>query len=946
MGEGSTADAPEEPAEKRWTLRALGAFQLTGPDGADVRGLGRFDRALLAYLVLSRQQQHTRGKLAAMFWPKRSEALHSLSESLRALRKALGNTAGTMLLPRSDPLICHLDAVRSDVLQFETLIAQNAPDALEQAETLYGAHLLDGIDIDSEEFNDWLLPERERLHALAINCLCRLMRSREETGLTQKALETARRILVLDQYCEAAHRAIIRQHLRAGNRSAALKHGQSCEDLFRRDGIDVEPETQTLLLELRQARTAEPSDAAALLSASAKSSLATAPDDPAPAAEPSDGDDPSVARKLAAILAADVAGYTRLMERDETGTFQRLRTHRRELFEPEIAKHHGCIFKLMGDGLLAEFNSVVDAVQCAIVLQRSMAVRNADVPDDQRIDVRIGVNLGDVIVEGNDRYGDGVNMAARLQQLAQPGDVYVSRTVYNHVRNKLALGFQHLGEQPMKNIAEPVSIYRVQLDPAARPAPRPSAKPPAKTLPAWIGRSWWAAATAAILAAGAVVWVFLAWNTEPTLPLPDKPSIAVLPFENLTDDPKLARLADGLTEDVTTGLSRSRGLFVIARNSTDAYRGKTVDVRDVGHTLGVKYVLVGSIQAVDDGVRVNATLIDAESRNMYWTDKFAASSADFFTIQDDVTANIAGRLLGNEGALNEAERDKLRRKPPANLKAFDIYLLAMQVKRGLTKQDIDTAKDLLGQALSLDPELARAHVGLAWIAELEISLGYATSVAQSRENKFANARQAIVLDPFDGEAHAALATYYADKGDFQHAAKEFARAEELEPNNADILLFHGSYLAQLGEPALAVEKVDRAVRLNPNVPLWYNRGLRVAYYFGGRFDDATLAAERALPSAANDFAWLAIAAAQQGHSRPAAEAAAKALSLDPDWFTERRLSDFGAFARDAEPMLFIEGAHKAGLPICATATQLAQWPDMKRLAVCEQALAENKPNAP
>ncbi len=939
MVEQSQASGHEEPPGKRWNLRILGGFWLTGPDGVEATGLGKPDRALLAYLVLSRQQRHPRAKLATLLWPNRIEALHSLSVSLNALRKALGDKEGSIIVPKSDPLICYFDAVDADAVVFESLVSRGTPDALEQAEALYGADLLDGMDIKSDEFNHWLLSERERLRGLAVDCLCRLMRLREMAGLPQRALETARRILAFDELCEDAHRAIMRLHLQAGQRAAARRHAQSCEDLFRREKMEVEPETQRLLIEVRKAPVSEPTNTAATMPATAEGvseppSIGVSARATTVSESIASDSHSSIMRRLTAILAADVVGYSRLMEQDEAGTFSRLRTHRKELFEPEIAKHRGQIFKLMGDGMLAEFGSVVDAVECAVMLQRGMAERNAGLAEHQRINVRIGVNLGDVIVEGDDRYGDGVNIAARLQELATPGSVCVSRTVYNHVRQKLALAFEHVGDHQVKNITEPVSVYRVRFDGESTRQAAKMPPPPA--------RRWqWVAAAVVAIAAGVALWSFFAPESEPALPLPDKPSIAVLPFDSLSDDPKWSRLADGLTEDVTTSLSRSRDLFVIARNSTAIYKGKAVDVRNVGTELGVKYVLEGSVQAFENRVRVTAQLIDAAGRSHVWSEQYDRPPTDIFSIQDDVTANIAGRLLGFEGALNEAEREKLRRKPPANLKAFDYYLLAMQAKHRVAREDIDKAKELFGRALDLDPGLARAYVGLAWLCELEISLGYTPSVAQSRECKLTSAQKAIALDPYDGEAHAALATYYADSGDFRGATMEFERAEALAPNNADVLLFHGAYLSQLGKPELAVEKVERAVRLNPNFPPWYNRGLRLAYYFAGQFDDALAAAQRVEPSAANDYAWLAVAFAQLGRSQDASEAAGRTIEYDPEWSAERRMSDFGAFARDTEPLLFAEGARKAGLPVCATAAQLQQWPDMKRLAACEQQRMQN-----
>jgi TolB-like protein/class 3 adenylate cyclase/Tfp pilus assembly protein PilF len=915
MVDDSKSGAAGEPHSNRRKLRVLGSFRLTDTAGAEAVGLGKLDRALLVYLALSQRPGHPRTTLAKLLWPDRMRALHSLSESLKALRKALGDEGASMLVPKSDPLECRFDALDVDALAFEALVQQGTPEALEQAEALYGGDLLDGMEVKAEAFDRWVGEKRRRLRDLAVDCLCRLVHLRWKAGQLQKALETADNALVLDALCEDAHRMIIDIHLQSGRRPAARKHAQLCEELFQRKNIKVEPETRRLM---DQALKGDTEPAVQRRSSSHSS-----------------GD--AMEHELAAILAADVAGYSRMTVQDEAGTYKRLRAHFEELFEPEIARHHGVIFSTAGDGLLAEFRSIVDAMQCAVVLQRKMRERNVDVPDHQRIEFRMGVNLGDIIKDGKNCVGDGVNKAARLQQIAEPGGIYVSSTVYDHVRQKLPLVFVPLGERRLKNIAEPLSVFRVQVDsvPVGQDTRR---------LPPPPARRWtWAAAAVAAVAAGAALWPFLGAGPVPALPLPDRPSIAVLPFDSLADDPKWSRLADGLTEDLTMNLSRSRDLFVIARNSAEVYGGKAVDSRQVGRELGIKYLIEGSVQASGERVRVSAKLIDAESRRVLWEYHPRREDEpvdDIFRIQDDVTANIAARLLGNEGALNEAERDRLRRKPPANFSAYDYYLQAMQAKRGFSQQDVEDAKMLFRKALELDPGLARAYVGLAWISELEISLGYTTSVRQSLESKRENAAHAIMLDSNDGEAHAALATYYSDTGRFEQAEEEFKRAEELAPNNADILLFHGSYLAQLGDPNAAADMVDRALRLNPNFPFWYNRGLRVAYYFSGRFDQARAAAERAGCETANDCGWLAVTLAQLGRNDAASEAARRVLELDPDWSAERRMSDFGKFARDQERLLFADGARKAGLPVCATAAQLQQWPQMTRLLGCEQERAQ------
>ena len=375
-------------------------------------------------------------------------------------------------------------------------------------------------------------------------------------------------------------------------------------------------------------------------------------------------------RKLAAILAADVVGYSALMERDEAGTFVRLKAGRKELIEPEIEKRHGRIFKLMGDGLLAEFGSVVDAVECAVSLQRGLAERNANVPENEHIQVRIGVNLGEVIVDGEDRYGEGVNVAARLEQIAEPGGVCVSGKVAREVEKKLAFGFESMGDQQVKNMAEPVPAYRVVMEGSALAAPL--AKP---------------------------------------LALPNKPSIAVLPFTNMSGDPEQEYFADGLVEDLTTSLSKIRGLFVIARNSSFAYKGKAVDIRKVAAELGVRYVLEGSVRKAANRVRITGQLVEGTNATHVWADKFEGAVEDIFDLQDRLTESIVGAI---EPSIQRAEIERARRKRPDRLDAYDLYLRALPHAYANTPADSDEALRLLNEALLLDPNYAAAHAYAAW----------------------------------------------------------------------------------------------------------------------------------------------------------------------------------------------------------------------------------------
>src|SRR5215469_9254664 len=370
-----------------------------------------------------------------------------------------------------------------------------------------------------------------------------------------------------------------------------------------------------------------------------------------------------VQRRLAAILAADVVGYSRLMEQDEAGTMAILRGRRKEVLKPLVARHHGRIFKATGDGVLIEFGSAVDAVECAVDLQRDMAAANSESPDARRIMLRIGVNLGDVMIEGSDLYGEGVNIAARLEALAEPEGVIVARTVFNHVRGKVKLGFDDLGEQQLKNIAEPVRIYRL--------------------------RPYGEVAT-----------------TRTTLTLPDKPSIAVLPFANMSGDAAQEYFADGMVDEIITALSRFRNLFVIARNSSFTYKGRAVDVKQVGRELGVRYVLEGSVRRAGDRLRIAGQLIDASTGGHLWADRFEGALAQVFDLQDQVTGSVVGAIAPK---LEQAEIERAKRKPTVSLDAYDYFLRGLAGANRWTREDNNEALSLFNRAIEVDPNFASAY---------------------------------------------------------------------------------------------------------------------------------------------------------------------------------------------------------------------------------------------
>jgi len=390
-----------------------------------------------------------------------------------------------------------------------------------------------------------------------------------------------------------------------------------------------------------------------------------------------------VERRLAAILCADVAGYSRLMGADEEGTLAALKSDRRELIDPLIAQHRGRIFKTTGDGFLIEFASVVDAVRCAVVVQQGMADRNANRPEAERIRFRIGINLGDVIYDEGDIFGDGVNVAARLQTLAEPGEICASASVREQVGEKLPIGFADMGQHGVKNIARPVRVYRVEK----RGEPRTDPAADAAT---------------------------------PPLALPDRPSIAVLPFANMSGDPEQEYFVDGIVEDIITGLSRIKRLFVIARNSTFTYKGRAVDLKQVGRNLGVRYILEGSLRKAGNRIRLTAQLIEAASGTHVWAERYDRALDDIFAVQDEITLSVVGAI---EPSLRKAEVERAKRKRPDSLDAYDLYLRALPHLHASMPGDADKALTFLGQALALQPDYPAAHAAVAWCHEVRYMRG-------------------------------------------------------------------------------------------------------------------------------------------------------------------------------------------------------------------------------
>jgi adenylate cyclase len=488
-----------------------------------------------------------------------------------------------------------------------------------------------------------------------------------------------------------------------------------------------------------------------------------------------------VERRLAAIFAGDVAGYSRLMGIDEEGTLAALKRHRCELVDPKIKEHRGRTVKLTGDGILVEFASVVDAVRCAVEIQRGMAERNAGVPEERRIEYRIGINLGDIIIDEHDIYGDGVNIAARLEALAEPGGICVSRIVRDQVRDKLDFSFADMGEQQVKNIARPVRTHRILLSTepiapiTADDASAPSARPAVQ-----------------------------------------KPSIAVLPFANMSGDAEQEYFSDGITEDVITNLSRNRAFFVISHSTTFTYKGPAVDVGKVARELGVRYVLEGSVRRAGNRVRITAQLIDAETGHHLWADRYDRELADVFAVQDEIAQSIAGAIAPG---IISAEIRQAQHKDPGQLDAWDRTMRAYWHIRRFTQPDLAEARRLLEEAIALDPANSMALADLAFARHFEAVFGWGDGPAQSHAQLGEAARKAVAADDSDAMAHTSLAIFELFSGRHEEARRRLRRALDLDPNSMFARGYLGISYAFGGDYDAAFTNVDEAMCLSPRGPL-------------------------------------------------------------------------------------------------------------------------------
>jgi len=624
-----------------------------------------------------------------------------------------------------------------------------------------------------------------------------------------------------------------------------------------------------------------------------------------------------VERRLAAILAADVAGYSRLMGADEVGTLAALRAHRATLIDPKTAEHNGRLVKTTGDGLLVEFPSVVDAVRCAVEWQAGMAERDAAVPPEKRLAFRIGINVGDVIVEGGDVHGDGVNIAARLEQLAEPGGICISRAAYEQVRDKLPYKFHDDGEHAVKNIARPIRVWRFGAGPAGAPA---------KPAPVRNRRRMLAAAAVAVLAVAAIAWFgtpfFTAAGADrpPSLGTP-RLSIAVLPFANLGGDKDQDYFADALTEDITVDLSRISGSFVISRSTAAIYKGQAADAKRVARELKVRYVLDGSVRRAAVDVRVAVQLIDGETGQQVWSERYEKKAADMATFQSEVTGRVA-RALDLE--LKDAVSRRAARGTAANMDAEDYALRAWAElwTKPQSKATNDAALAFVAKSLALDPDNAQAY-GVAAYAHARGAayVGWSASREESIRLGIAAGEKAVALDPKNADAHYGLAFLYTLAGDTAKSQDLLRQCIALNRNHAPAYFYYGQNLIRLGRPQDAFAWIDRAFALSPRDPLrsvWYSAIARARVSVG---DDALAIEAARLGIGANrdhahNYAVLAAALAHLGRVEEAKLALQDFVRVQPG-ITIRRYrsnltSDVSAAVKVYQRLL--DGLRKAGLP--------------------------------
>jgi adenylate cyclase len=623
-------------------------------------------------------------------------------------------------------------------------------------------------------------------------------------------------------------------------------------------------------------------------------------------------------RKLSGILSADAVGYSRLMEEDEAWTIRTLEESKR-LMSKLIEQFKGRVVDAPGDNLLAEFGSVVDATECAVKIQKELKGKNAEQPDNRKMEFRIGINLGDVVEEADRIYGEGVNIAARIEGLAEPGEICISRTAYDHVKNKLKLGYEYLGEHSVKNIAEPVRVYRVLMEPDAAGKVIGEKR--------FLGRISRRAAIATIITlivvagslAGWALYLYQSKRIEPAsldkmeYPLPDNPSIAVLPFDNLSGNPEQEYFSDGITEDIITTLSKHPNLFVIARNSTFAYKGKPVKVQKVAEDLGVRYVLEGSIQVAGDRVRITAQLIDALKGYHIWSERYDREMKDIFALQDEITLKVLKAL---DVKLIRGEPGKLHAKGVDNL---EVYFMVLQARNHLyqwNREGMVQARKLTEESIRMAPQYATSYQALAGITMMDVWVGISKSPKKSLMKAIELCKKAISMDDSLAGAHGLLGFLYVQIREYDKGIAACEKAIEIAPNSADAHSFMAQVLNFSGRPEEAIAHNQKAFRLNPTgAPTYYYVHASYSYFLTGRYEDTIKVCNEMLKRWPNNSlarARLAMAYMALGREEEGRNAAQDLLRIDPK-FSAQRFAQRMTFKDPALAKQALELMQKAGL---------------------------------
>jgi len=823
--------------KKSVQFNILGPFEALGPDGEALDFSHRKVRALLAYLAVERVRPQAREHLASLLWARTGDerARHNLRQALSKIR----TLCPTLVENRGDRVALDAAACSIDLVQFEELAHANDAADLQTALDIYRGDLLEGYSSSENEFQDWLEVERGRLRKLACEVAARLAAQLTDEGRDTEAMTVLDRLLRIDAANEAAHRELMKLLAGAGRRSEALRQYQQCAAALKRE-LDAEPgdETRRLLAELRQTAAASPAGEAA-------EGTAEMPRE-RPAEKP-------LPRKLAAILYADVASYSHLTRQDEDATHRTLRRYL-DLIASRVAGHGGRVVHYAGDAVLARFDAAFDALSCAVTVQRELGVMNAELDDTRRVRFRIGVNSGDVIEDRGDIYGDGVNVAARLESLAEPGGICISDAVRVAVGNRVAAEFLFIGEQRVRNISEPVRAYRVL--------------PPGSSAAGVVRR-----------------------DNRPPLAVPGKPSLIVKPFANISDDPEQDYFAEGLTKEISIALVKIPGIFLTMDETPAAQLSRQMSVAELGREFGVRYVLTGGVRRRGERVRVNAELVEADTGRILWAERFDRELHDLFSIEDEITEEIVTAM---DVKLMRGEAARYMRRAFSSPEALDLaYRGWHALYNGGSLQHVREAQHLFEEVIRIEPESPLGYASAAMAYWSEAGFGRVVVNSPLMERAAELARMALERGDTTGYANMTLALVHLARHEYEQAMEQATEGVTARPSCNGAYALKSSILNYLGRPREAIEFAQYAVRLTPVYPAEFPAILAAAFHDSGRYDEAIAAANASLQLRDDDIDPLLILAAShaaQGNLDEARAAADRVRAIDPAF----NLEDYAA----------------------------------------------------